>query len=139
MQRANDSEFGLAGAVISADEARCKRVAEALQVGIVWVNCSQPCFCQVRSCEGVNVGGCELQEAPGSHVAPGAPGAPWAPLPLRAPVAPEALGAPWAPGALGAPGAHGASGALRAPGAHGAPRAPVAPEALVACAPPGAT
>lgn len=30
---ANDSEFGLAGAVISADEARCKRVAEALQVG----------------------------------------------------------------------------------------------------------
>lgn len=43
---ANDSEFGLAGAVISADEARCKRVAEGLQVGIVWVNCSQPCFCQ---------------------------------------------------------------------------------------------
>lgn len=32
MARANDSEFGLAGAVISADEARCKRVAEALQV-----------------------------------------------------------------------------------------------------------
>lgn len=48
VQLANDSEFGLAGAVISADEARCKRVAEALQVGIVWVNCSQPCFCQVR-------------------------------------------------------------------------------------------
>jgi hypothetical protein len=32
VQLANDSEFGLAGAVISADEARCKRVAEALQV-----------------------------------------------------------------------------------------------------------
>jgi betaine-aldehyde dehydrogenase len=48
VELANDSEFGLAGAVISADEARCKRVAEALQVGIVWVNCSQPCFCQVR-------------------------------------------------------------------------------------------
>lgn len=48
MALANDSEFGLAGAVISADEGRCKRVAEALEVGIVWVNCSQPCFCQVR-------------------------------------------------------------------------------------------
>jgi betaine-aldehyde dehydrogenase len=45
---ANDSEYGLAGAVISADQARCKRVAEALECGIVWVNCSQPCFCQVR-------------------------------------------------------------------------------------------
>jgi len=43
---ANDSEYGLAGAVISADQARCKRVAEALECGIVWVNCSQPCFCQ---------------------------------------------------------------------------------------------
>lgn len=47
LQLANDSEFGLAGAVISADEARCKRVAEGLECGIVWVNCSQPCFCQV--------------------------------------------------------------------------------------------
>jgi hypothetical protein len=44
---ANDSEYGLAGAVISADEARCSRVSEALQCGIVWINCSQPCFCQV--------------------------------------------------------------------------------------------
>lgn len=25
---------------------RCARVAEALEVGIMWVNCSQPCFCQ---------------------------------------------------------------------------------------------
>jgi betaine-aldehyde dehydrogenase len=47
VESANDSEFGLAGAVISADEERCKRVAEALEAGIVWVNCSQPCFCQV--------------------------------------------------------------------------------------------
>ncbi|KAL3160878.1 hypothetical protein ABBQ38_009271 [Trebouxia sp. C0009 RCD-2024] len=46
IQLANDSEFGLAGAVISADEQRCARVAEALEVGIMWVNCSQPCFCQ---------------------------------------------------------------------------------------------
>lgn len=46
VQLANDSEFGLAGAVISADDERCKRVAEGLECGIVWVNCSQPCFCQ---------------------------------------------------------------------------------------------
>jgi betaine-aldehyde dehydrogenase len=49
---ANDSEFGLAGAVISADAERCRRVAEALEVGIVWVNCSQPCFCQVGAVQG---------------------------------------------------------------------------------------
>jgi betaine-aldehyde dehydrogenase len=45
---ANDSEYGLGGAVISADAERCRRVAEGLECGIVWVNCSQPCFCQVR-------------------------------------------------------------------------------------------
>jgi betaine-aldehyde dehydrogenase len=45
---ANDSTFGLAGAVISKDAARCKRMATELQTGIVWINCSQPCFCQVR-------------------------------------------------------------------------------------------
>lgn len=43
---ANASEFGLGGAVISRDEQRCKRVAEALECGIVWINCSQPCFSQ---------------------------------------------------------------------------------------------
>jgi betaine-aldehyde dehydrogenase len=47
LSAANDSEFALAGAVISDDAARCKRVAEGLEAGIVWVNCSQPCFCQV--------------------------------------------------------------------------------------------
>ena len=26
---------------------RCQRVAEALECGIVWKNCSQPCFCNV--------------------------------------------------------------------------------------------
>ena len=25
---------------------RLKRMAEAMEVGIVWLNCSQPCFCQ---------------------------------------------------------------------------------------------
>lgn len=43
---ANESDYGLAGAVISADKERCRRVAEALDVGIVWVNCSQPAFVQ---------------------------------------------------------------------------------------------
>ncbi|GFR51349.1 hypothetical protein Agub_g13772, partial [Astrephomene gubernaculifera] len=45
VQRANDSEYGLAGAVISGCPDRCRRVSEALECGIVWVNCSQPCFC----------------------------------------------------------------------------------------------
>ncbi|KAL6761955.1 Aldehyde/histidinol dehydrogenase [Haematococcus lacustris] len=43
---ANESEYGLGGAVISADAQRCQRVAEGLECGIVWVNCSQPCFSQ---------------------------------------------------------------------------------------------
>lgn len=46
VEAANDSEFGLGGAVISADMERCQRVAGALECGIVWINCSQPCFCQ---------------------------------------------------------------------------------------------
>ena len=41
---ANDSRFGLAAAVMSADEARADRVAAALKSGIVWINCSQPTF-----------------------------------------------------------------------------------------------
>jgi len=43
---ANNSRFGLAGAVMSADLARCDRVAKAFRAGIVWVNCSQPTFVQ---------------------------------------------------------------------------------------------
>ncbi|KAK9816896.1 hypothetical protein WJX72_006906 [[Myrmecia] bisecta] len=46
IEMANSSIYGLAAAVISADEQRCKRVAEAMQSGIVWVNCAQPCFVQ---------------------------------------------------------------------------------------------
>ncbi|MFK0206718.1 aldehyde dehydrogenase family protein [Agrobacterium sp. NPDC090283] len=41
---ANDSRFGLAAAVMSADDARCERVATAFRAGIVWINCSQPTF-----------------------------------------------------------------------------------------------
>ncbi|TYZ64850.1 hypothetical protein PybrP1_008154 [[Pythium] brassicae (nom. inval.)] len=44
---ANDSEFGLAGAVFSSDEQQLARVTKALRVGIVWNNCSQPCFVQL--------------------------------------------------------------------------------------------
>lgn len=43
---ANDSTYGLAAGVISKDEERCKRVAEAMECGIVWVNCAQPTFVQ---------------------------------------------------------------------------------------------
>ncbi|KAK3265520.1 Betaine aldehyde dehydrogenase 2 [Cymbomonas tetramitiformis] len=44
---ANDTQYGLAAAVISADEARLQSCTDALRCGIVWVNCSQPCFCQL--------------------------------------------------------------------------------------------
>jgi len=38
---ANDSQFGLAHAVMTADAARAERVADALEAGTVWINCSQ--------------------------------------------------------------------------------------------------
>lgn len=41
---ANDSRFGLAAAVMTADNARADRVARAFRAGIVWINCSQPTF-----------------------------------------------------------------------------------------------
>ncbi len=43
---ANDSRFGLAAAVMSDDYDRTERVAKALRAGIVWINCSQPTFCE---------------------------------------------------------------------------------------------
>jgi betaine-aldehyde dehydrogenase len=43
---ANDTRFGLAAAVMSKDLERCERVARAFRAGIVWVNCSQPTFCE---------------------------------------------------------------------------------------------
>jgi betaine-aldehyde dehydrogenase len=39
--QANDSAYGLAHAVLSADLERCARVADALDAGTVWVNCNQ--------------------------------------------------------------------------------------------------
>jgi betaine-aldehyde dehydrogenase len=47
IEQANDSRFGLAGAVMSDDLARCDRVANALRAGVVWINCSQPTFTQL--------------------------------------------------------------------------------------------
>ena len=38
---ANDSEYGLAAAVLSGDEVRMARVSMALEAGIVWENCNQ--------------------------------------------------------------------------------------------------
>ena len=41
---ANNSEFGLAAAVMSSDMERAERVADAFEAGVVWINCSQPNF-----------------------------------------------------------------------------------------------
>jgi len=41
---ANDTPYGLANAVFSADAARCSRVSAALHSGVVWENCSQVLF-----------------------------------------------------------------------------------------------
>jgi betaine-aldehyde dehydrogenase len=41
---ANNSDFGLAAAVMSGDEERAARVADRLEAGVVWINCSQPNF-----------------------------------------------------------------------------------------------
>jgi acyl-CoA reductase-like NAD-dependent aldehyde dehydrogenase len=38
---ANATDYGLANAVFSADAARCARVSNGLQSGVVWQNCSQ--------------------------------------------------------------------------------------------------
>jgi len=36
-----------AAAVFSADQERLERMTDELEVGIVWHNCSQPCFSQL--------------------------------------------------------------------------------------------
>ncbi|KAE8735025.1 Betaine aldehyde dehydrogenase [Hibiscus syriacus] len=46
LELANDTHYGLGAAVLSNDLERCDRISKQLQAGIVWINCSQPCFCQ---------------------------------------------------------------------------------------------
>ncbi|RLN03598.1 uncharacterized protein C2845_PM13G12800 [Panicum miliaceum] len=46
IELANDTHYGLAGAVISGDPERRQRLSEEIDAGCIWVNCSQPCFCQ---------------------------------------------------------------------------------------------
>jgi betaine-aldehyde dehydrogenase len=41
---ANDTEFGLAGAVFTADGARALRVIKEIRAGITWINCYNPTF-----------------------------------------------------------------------------------------------
>ena len=47
VSKANDSEFGLGGAVFSQDLKRANRVVRDLRVGVTWINCSQPAFSQL--------------------------------------------------------------------------------------------
>jgi len=44
---ANDSPFGLAGAVFSTNKDKCRELSRRLHCGIVWINCSQPTFVQL--------------------------------------------------------------------------------------------
>ncbi|MPN06886.1 Betaine aldehyde dehydrogenase [bioreactor metagenome] len=41
---ANDTEYGLAGAVFTTDGARALRVMKELRAGITWINCYNPTF-----------------------------------------------------------------------------------------------
>ncbi|KAM3374660.1 aminoaldehyde dehydrogenase 2 isoform X1 [Capsicum galapagoense] len=47
IELANDTEYGLASAIMSKDAGRCERFTKAFQTGIIWINCSQPSFCQL--------------------------------------------------------------------------------------------
>jgi betaine-aldehyde dehydrogenase len=42
--KANDTIYGLAGAVFTTDVARALRVVEQIRAGITWVNCYNPTF-----------------------------------------------------------------------------------------------
>ena len=43
---ANDTEYGLAGAVCTKDSAKAIRVMKEMRAGIIWINCCQPTFNQ---------------------------------------------------------------------------------------------
>ncbi len=44
VRMANDTIYGLAGAVFTTDGARALRVIKELRAGITWINCYNPCF-----------------------------------------------------------------------------------------------
>lgn len=44
VEMANNTEYGLAGAVFTADGARALRVIKEIRAGITWINCYNPCF-----------------------------------------------------------------------------------------------
>ena len=44
IELANDTPYGLAGAVFTADGARALRVIKEIRAGITWINCYNPCF-----------------------------------------------------------------------------------------------
>ncbi len=46
LELANNSNFGLGAAVLSTNLKRAEHIARELEAGIVWINCSQPTFCQ---------------------------------------------------------------------------------------------
>jgi len=47
IQLANDTPYGLGGAVFTQDNDTAHRIARKLRCGIVWINCSQPTFVQL--------------------------------------------------------------------------------------------
>ena len=44
VEMANDTEFGLAGAVFTKGGARALRVVKEIRAGIMWINCYNPAF-----------------------------------------------------------------------------------------------
>ena len=43
---ANDTDYGLAGAVFTNDGAKALRVIKEIRAGITWINCYNPAFCE---------------------------------------------------------------------------------------------
>lgn len=44
IELANDTDYGLAGAVFCNDTAKALRVIKEVRVGITWINCYNPAF-----------------------------------------------------------------------------------------------
>ena len=44
IEMANNTPYGLAGAVFTSDGARALRVIREIRAGITWINCYNPCF-----------------------------------------------------------------------------------------------